>query len=240
LKRKLLLLNLLLLALIGLVSWRLYIRYEETLRRQKAFLSAPSPAAPPPLVVLPPPQSQISAAAYLDIAAKLPFSKDRNPTVIVEAVAEKPMPALPRYYGMINFGSGPRVILATTPGGQQKGYVAGDKVGEFTIKEIAAAGLTFEWEGKVVTASYAKLTDNTAPVETQQAAMPVQAAKGAPTVAAVSSLSTDTAKPGIDIGGNLRGCTPGDKSPAGTVRDGYRKVVTVTPFGQSCSWEKVN
>jgi hypothetical protein len=32
---------------------------------------------------------------------------------------------------------------------------------------------------------------------------------------------------------------PGDTTPAGTVRDGYRKLVTQTPFGNACRWELV-
>jgi hypothetical protein len=32
-------------------------------------------------------------------------------------------------------------------------------------------------------------------------------------------------------------CQAGDSNPAGTVVDGYRKVIKATPFGGICSWE---
>jgi hypothetical protein len=39
--------------------------------------------------------------------------------------------------------------------------------------------------------------------------------------------------------GQVKLCNPGDTSPAGAVVDGYRKVVTRTPFGEVCRWEPV-
>jgi mannose-6-phosphate isomerase-like protein (cupin superfamily) len=46
-------------------------------------------------------------------------------------------------------------------------------------------------------------------------------------------------KLGADTGGGYRACLPGENSPAGTVVDGHKKVVAVTPFGTSCAWEKI-
>jgi hypothetical protein len=43
---------------------------------------------------------------------------------------------------------------------------------------------------------------------------------------------------GVEIGTDIRACVPGDDSPAGTVRDGYRKVISDTPFSKVCRWEK--
>ncbi|MBI5280700.1 MAG: hypothetical protein HY858_03380 [Candidatus Solibacter usitatus] len=253
-RRNLLLLNLLLLALIGLVSWRLWAGYQESSLRQKTFLSKTTPIPPPPNVVFPAHPSQVSAANYYEVAAKLPFSKDRNPTVIVEVEAQKPMPALPRYYGMMNFGAGPRVILSPGPGGKQKSYVEGESVGDFKLVAIANSGLTFEWEGKKVPARYEDMKDNTPAQQPAGASAPVgmpamqsvgvvnaapQAQAAAPTtVTGVGGAGA--ARPGADIGASIKGCQPGDSSPAGVVMDGYRKVVTETPFGKSCRWERVH
>jgi len=44
---------------------------------------------------------------------------------------------------------------------------------------------------------------------------------------------------GIDIGGDMRACVANDSNPAGSVQDGYRKVVSATPFGSVCRWEKI-
>jgi hypothetical protein len=54
----------------------------------------------------------------------------------------------------------------------------------------------------------------------------------APAVAVASG-----ALPGVDVGGGNRGCAASDKAPAGTVRNGYRKVEADTPFGKTCRWE---
>lgn len=244
-RRNLLLLNLLLVALIGLVGWRLWSGYGESMRRQKAFLTAPAQPVPAPVVLIPPPPGQVSAVNYYDIAAKLPFSKDRNPVVVVEVVAPKPMPALPRYYGLMNFGGAPKVILAMKPGGPQKSYVAGDKIGEFKLVTIASAGLIFDWEGKQVPARFEEMRDTAPPEQNASAAPagapPAPSSGGVTSIAPVTSVASSTAqKPGVSVGEGLKGCQPGDSSPAGTVVDGYRKVVAQTPFGGSCRWEKVN
>jgi cytoskeletal protein RodZ len=39
--------------------------------------------------------------------------------------------------------------------------------------------------------------------------------------------------------GSYRSCLKGDNSPDGTVKEGFRKVVTPTAVGPSCHWEKV-
>ena len=241
-RRNLVVLNLLLAALIGLVGWRLWTGYGETLRRQQAFLSAPAPAAPSPVVLIPPPPGQVSAANYYDIAAKLPFSRDRNPVVVVEVVAPKPMPALPRYYGMMNFGGAPKVILAPAPGGTQKSYVAGERIGEFRLVTIATGGLVFEWEGKPVAARFDEMRDTAPPEQKQQAQSGGAPAPAAPASgSSVTSLvSASAQKPGASTGEATKACQPGDNSPVGAVVDGYRKALATGPFGQSCRWEKVN
>lgn len=245
-RKNLLLLNILLLALIGVVSWRLWSGYHEALRSQAEFLRGKPPVPAPPVVTIPPAPAQVSAVNYYDIASKLPFSKDRNPTVVVEVEAPKPMPALPKYYGMMNFGGGPRVILAL--GGQpQKSYTAGDKIGDFKLTTIAATGLVFDWEGQEISATYEKLRDtsNTPPVAppTTTVATPAPAppSGGVTSLSAVTSVgNTQASRPGVDVGGSVKGCVAGDTAPAGTVSDGYRKVMTETPFGKSCRWEKVS
>ena len=48
------------------------------------------------------------------------------------------------------------------------------------------------------------------------------------------------AKPsGVVVGNAIKACTPGDTSPAGTVANGYKKVVEATPFGDACHWLQV-
>ena len=38
------------------------------------------------------------------------------------------------------------------------------------------------------------------------------------------------------IGEGSKACLPGDDSPAGTVAEGYKKVLEPTPFGVACRW----
>jgi hypothetical protein len=248
--RKLILLNVMLLALIAVVAWQLRVSYVRSIEAQKRFLARQTAVIPPPAVVFPPALPQTSASGFFQVAEQLLFSRDRNPTVIIEKPPPKPMPAFPRYYGMMNFGQGPRVILAAASGNPQKSYVVGDSIGEFKIKTIAPTGLEFEWDGKPVKASYAEMKDTQA----QQAAAAGPAPSAGGGGPAAKSLSSEPAKPvttattvgggnvsrpGIDLGGGYKGCTPGDTTPSGAVVDGYRKLITQTPFGGSCRWEKV-
>jgi mannose-6-phosphate isomerase-like protein (cupin superfamily) len=61
-----------------------------------------------------------------------------------------------------------------------------------------------------------------------------------PESATTNSTANDkTARPGADVGQGYRGCLPGDTSPSGTIAEGYRKVMSTSPFGVSCGWEKI-
>jgi mannose-6-phosphate isomerase-like protein (cupin superfamily) len=65
-------------------------------------------------------------------------------------------------------------------------------------------------------------------------------AEAPPETAAPGSAGNEkTARPGADVGDGYRACVPGDNSPSGTIANGYRKVMTTSPFGVSCGWEKI-
>jgi hypothetical protein len=94
-----------------------------------------------------------------------------------------------------------------------------------------------EWNGKEFKKRIDELIDRN-PVAEAAASKPAAAAKAtahAPAAQAISSSSRSG--PGIDVGGGLKGCVPGDSSPDGTVVDGMKKIVTATPFGSGCRWE---
>lgn len=235
---RLLLLNLLLLAGCIAAAMRLRAQMEAHERRQREFLRMTVAPPPAPVLALPAPPPQISAAAYVEVAQKLLLSRDRNPDVVIEVSAPKPVPPLPRYYGVMNFGDGPRVILAPE-GKPQKTYVVGDEVGEFRLAAVEPSGLVFEWDGKQIRKRFDELKPQggAAPAEQASAAPQPMPQQNAP--AASVSVVQETKGPGADAGENVRYCQPGDTSPPGAVVDGYRKVVRKTPFGQSCMWEKV-
>lgn len=236
---RLLVLNLLLLAGCVAAGMRLRSQMEAHERRQQEFLRATVAPPPPPALALPSPPPQVSASNYVEVAQKLLLSRDRNPDVIIEVAAPKPVPPLPRYYGLMNFGEGPRIILAPH-GKPQKSYVVGDEVGEFRLVALEPTGLVFEWEGKQIRKRFDELKDRSEQAPAQQAAAgaPQQAAQGISTVSNVSIVQ-ERKGPGGEAGENYRYCQPGDTTPPGTIMEGYRKVVRKSPFGDQCLWEKV-
>jgi hypothetical protein len=254
LRRGVLLLNLLLAAAIGLSCWQMSRQYHATAERQRQFLSKRFAAPAPPILTFPAEAPQIHASNYLEIAARLPFSPDRNPTVVVEVAPPKPMPPLPAYHGMMNFGQGPRVILSTGSA-PQKSYKVGDVIGEFKLVAVAQSGLVFEWDGKQVPAAYAELMRRTpeAAAASQQTAAPAPApapAAAPSSTASVTSVGGGSSASGSSVSSSepmgavadftgQRECKAGDNSPDGTVVNGFRKVSTRSPFGVICRWVPV-
>jgi hypothetical protein len=250
LSRNLLLLNLLLLALCGLGVWRISGLRRERLAEQEKFLNRREVAVPAPVILTPPAVAPVAAGPYLEVAQQLLLSGDRNPSVILDVVPPKVMPALPRAYGAMDLGEGPRVVLAAH-GNPQRSYAVGGTIGEFKLLAITQAGVVFEWDGKKVAASYAELRDDSPPPAQEAAAShpeqpapsqgtappPPQPAKS-DSLQTIRSDSATQGRPGPGTGSS-RPCLPGDKSAAGTVSEGYRKSTVDTPMGQGCFWRKV-
>ena len=237
--RKILALNLGLLILLGALGWMLRKHWQEAraqhlatlakAARQSALLPPPSPA--PPEAVVP--------ANYLEVAQRTLFSKDRNPNVIVEVVApppkppEEPVPPRPEYFGQMGIGE-PTAFLGF-PNAVQKGFRAGDTVGPFKLVAFDRKTITFEWHDKTLEYPLAELK----PKEPLVAAAVQPAAR--PAAATPTNLAVGVGQAtGPVLGeqnGELRTCVPTDKSPSGTVKDGYKKVIISGPFGAVCTWE---
>lgn len=246
--RKLIALNLVLIALGAALIWLLRVRWLEIQAHERAIFEQASRARA--VLPLPPvaPPKPVAAADYLDVAQKTLFSKDRNPVVVIELPPPKPeapMPALPAYHGQMAIGD-PVVFLSTGGNGGQKSYHAGEKIGPFELVSFDRENITFDWNGKTVERKLQELTPKEAPPASSQAAAQTATAP-APSAGAVSLTPTAVKAMGAekepslgaDMGGGYHGCVTGDNSPAGTVKDGYRKVVVQTMFGQSCHWELV-
>jgi hypothetical protein len=240
--RKILALNLGLLALLGTLGWMLRAHWREARAQElatlsksprgKAQLAPPSPLPPEPAV----------PANYLDVAQKTLFSKDRNPNVIIEVAPpppppkEEPPPPRPAYYGQMGF-SNPVAFLSTDKGGQ-KGFHAGDDVGPFKLVAFNRESMTFEWNGKTLEYTLAELKPKE-PVPGQPAAA---VASAGPKVVSLGPVIQNTQEKGPVLGainGEIRSCVPGDNSPAGAVKDGFRKSVVNSAFGPMCQWEPV-
>ncbi len=219
---------------------------------KRAKLFAPvKAAAPPPLVPAPRPEVP-QAVKYADIANRNLFSKDRNPNIVVpppKPVEEKKMPPLPVVYGVLGLPSGTRAIMAVKVGESSRPVRAGDTVGEFRIVSLDTRNITFDWDGKDISKPVDELIDRSGPVQAapnQPApaqAAPIQPPAGGlqPTNQKPETTTLNNPKFGPELGGpagSVRGCVPGESSPAGTVVDGYRKQVVPGPFGigTQCSW----
>jgi hypothetical protein len=248
LNRKIILLNVVLLALAGWLFWMLRVKWLELHQHEHTVLAL-SPRGsrlypPPPNVVSNPP----SPSDYLEVARNMLFSKDRNPNVILDpppppppTPPPPPMPELPAYYGTMALFGDP-VILLSLPKGPQKKYHAGDKVGPFQIVSFDREKVVFDWNGKMVERKPEDLKEQAASAQQQAAA------EGPPTRVEPVKLIPDpppdapkvSEKLGADNGGGVRMCVKDDKTPAGTIIDGYKKVVTMNMFGQTCMWQLVN
>ncbi len=243
---RLFLLNILLLAGIAMATLKLLELRDETARREElVHASAPTlPKAKGTTAVVPP--DRTVAANYLDIAARLLFSKDRNPTVIIAPPPVKTVPAFPLAYGVLMMADPPIIMMSAKKGDPQKGFRAGDVIGDYKIVSFDNRTITFEWDGQKFTKNVQELVDRDAQsaalLNRQNVQNVPEAAAAPPTTSSPQVLSNSGSTQGgmgIDTGGGIRACAPGDTAAPGTMSDGYRKVVSETPFGKVCRWEKV-
>lgn len=239
-KRKLLLLNLVLLLALGAAVWQLRQDWLAARAREQALLHRH--VAPPPLppVIFSKPADPVMAASFADIAQKMLFSKDRNPDVVVEvkAAPPKPMPPLPLLYGVMQLPGGATAIMSEKTGGRHLGIHPGDKVGEFTLLDVNRDDITLEWDGKQLVKKIDDLIDRAGPQQAaNEANTPRAAAPAGQSSTQLAAKPQGKPEPGTQINDRMRACQPGDESPAGTVANGFKKLVTQTPFGNQCRWE---
>ncbi len=237
-RRRLLLLDVVLVALVAYAGWQVRQADLRAKARAAAMLGRKvKPDPPPPFTPLPAPKPVI-AGGYANIAQQTLFDKSRNPTVVVELPpppAPPPMPALPVYHGQMNIG-GPTVFLSTTAGGTHEAIHPGEKIGQFKLVDVNMDEIEFEWEGKTVRRKLEALVDRGAPA----APAGVAAARTeAPAAAAAPAVAKSAIGPGADTGRGYKLCDPNDNMAPGTVVGGYRKMIYQTPFGGACRWDEV-
>lgn len=257
-RRKLWLLNLVLLGAVGWCGWHLRQTWLDSRARERALLLRTSVPlnvnAVTPVPVVPP----ITPANYFDVAQKILFSRDRNPNVVVDPPppppAPPPWPAMPVVYGFMNFGN-PTVLLSEKAGAPQKGYHKGDSIGEMKIVDLDNQTITLEFDNRRQVKRYDELVAKAGapaepPPQQQTAAAAPAPNAGSLTGGATNSSNSndstsmkkqDNIRPGplaMQTSETTRACS-GDSLPAGTVQEGYKKVLTPTPFGTRCYWEMV-
>lgn len=237
---KLIVLNAGLIAGLALIVWQGRVRWDQAQAELRANVNVPLKKLPPPALLPAPKPEQIQAAKYADVAEKNLFSKDRNPTVVVDPpkTEAKPMPALPIVFGILGLPSGTKAIMADRADPAAKTVQAGDSIGEFKIVSLDSRKVVFDWNGKQVERNLDELVDRSggtvASALAKGPAVPPPPAQAAPPTSKVLGAETASAE------GPSRACTVGDTSPAGTVVDGYRKVGVESPFGlMGCHWVPV-
>ena len=152
-KRRLWFLNIVLVALLALIVVRFQqVRQQLQDRAARNLNQVVKPVLMPPLPATAAPAPAV-AANYADVAIKMLFSRDRNPTVILDPVAPppvKPMPPLPVAYGAMFFGE-PGIILGLPNAkGSQRTYRKGEVIGDFKLVNFDNTNIAFEWDGKIV------------------------------------------------------------------------------------------
>jgi len=238
--RKILLLNLCLLALLASLGWMLRVRWLEARAKERAVLSqAPrhTELLPPPSPALPAPAA---ASEYQEVVAKTLFSKDRDPNVVIivppppPPQPEEPIPPRPTYHGQMAFTD--PVAFLSLDGKNQKSYKVGDQVGPFKLEAFDHDQIKFEWNGKTLEYKLGELKPKESGAQQVQN---VQAAAPPPPPPPSKPASNQTPVIGAEAGGDRRDCVYGDKTPAGTMKDGYRKVMGNGLIGEICFWERV-
>jgi hypothetical protein len=252
LNRRLVLLNLALLALAGALVWILRANWIEAKARERAVLqrkvAAKAVLAPPAL----PTVKAVAPAEYIDVAGKMLFSKDRNPTVVVEPPKPAPepvMPALPSYHGQMAIGE-PVILLSASANAAQHSYHAGDQVGDFKLVRFDENRIAFEWKGKNVERKLEELRPKetvaqagvqsgvqTAPPAPASAATPVRPVASldhpAPIAAAasVSSAGASTTPPPVKGVTSLSNTTNGANSASAGDTSGDSTFGPLLPSG---------
>jgi hypothetical protein len=239
-RRTLIVTNILLLVLIAASVWLIARRNRNAHAEQRVVLNRKPrvPVASKPVSQMMP--APASPQTYFnDTVQKVLLAKDRNPNVVEKATTpppEPPIPPMPAAYGVLTFGE-PTLILSAKPGDAQHAYRKGDMVGPFKLADFDGDRVVLEWNGKSLEKQMAELAANQVKAPMPQVPEPA-ATPSAPAQQQQSRPEPSKAGPGADLGAGERACQADDQSPPGTEVDGYKKVVTNTPFGAICRWVK--
>ena len=244
-KPRFIVLNVALVLALGAIVWQARNQWNLAQANRRSHLNARVTPLPAPALAPAPKPDAAPAIKYADVATKDLFSKDRNPTVVIEppkVVEPKKMPPLPVVYGVLGLSSGTKAIMSEKRGDAGKSVSAGDMIGEFRIASLDAQTVTFDWDGKQFSRKIEELIDRSGPAATGGEASAGAQAGGQ--TGAQSSAAAQQAKaaivagPGKEVPGQTsRPCVPGDNSLPGTVVGGYKKTGVRSPFGiMGCSW----
>jgi len=237
LNRKLLILDVALIAAVIYAGVRTRDQVRAAKEREAAALSRKvAPAPPPPSAPLAP-VPPVMPSSYAAVAQNMLFDRSRNSTVVVETPAApppKPVPALPFYHGQMRLpGEDPIVILSLGSNAEHQAVHPGEEIGPFKLVGATSRELAFEWEGQTIRKSLDDLLDRSG------AGAPAPSAANGSRPGQTPRAAQSQAGPGADIADGVKACVANDSYGDGAVVDGYRKSLRSTPFSSECRWERV-
>jgi len=243
--RKLLTLNVALLALAIYGGFQLHSQWAAAKSRELAVRRYQAKAIPAaPLAALPQ-EPAVLPSGYKDVAINDLFDQSRNPNVPVEPPPPppppKPVPPLPAFHGMMDIGDGPIAMMSPAGSSVQQEVRAGGMIGEFKLVDFNRQEIALEWDGKVIHKRVDEVADRGSGDDQRG---PAVMAAGTVLPGILNTQAPQEAPkrdlgPGPGDAGARRPCQANDSSAAGTVTDGYRKVVIPTLFGNTCYWDPV-
>jgi hypothetical protein len=241
LNRKLLILDVVLVAVLGYAGFQFRNMYRAAKAREAAERRKHYPPVAVPQFPSAPPPPGAMATVYIEIPHKFLLDPSRNSDVAPDPPPPppppKPMPPLPFYHGQMNLsdGGGLFAILSVSKVAPHEAIHMGEAIGQFKLLSVNKEGLDLEWDGKTIHKSLFEMTDHEAPQ--QQAEAAGQRAVAAPPPPPVEAPTPKG--PGTVVGTGLAQCQGGDSNPEGAIVNGMRKTSRPSPFGPMCYWEPV-
>jgi hypothetical protein len=247
LNRKLLLLDVVLLAVVVYAGSQFRTLYREAKGREAAQRNVKVAPVPPPPMPQNPPEPPVLATTYAPIAQKLLLDRSRNPEVPIEVPPPPPppppMPALPVYHGMMDFGDdeGPMAIMSVAANKPHKAIHPGETIGEFKLLAVNKEGIDLQWRDQKVHKTREEITDrsHTPPPQQQTQESHIDGGYATPPPPRPEPPPPAQYGPGKDQGNGTARCADNDTTPAGAVVNGFRKIVKPGPFGTNCYWEAI-
>ena len=253
-KKKLGLVNVL---LVALFVWGCLVfrgQYERARQRYEIF-DAAAETAEPPVMPAPAEAPAVRAVDYAPISQRLLLSRDRNPVIEVivpdERDVERPQP--PLLGGVVDLGDGPLALMAPNAKTPPRWTGVGEKVGEYTLQAFAEDTLTLDWNGESIELQRSELAAVKFDRREERAASRKTAGSGSANRQAAASRSGESASNltassdavekgkyviGRQLGSGGYAADANDGARDGVEYKGYVRRVRATPFGAQHWWEK--
>lgn len=221
------------------IQWRSqYVAARARERRMYNAKVPPLAATPlPPLPAQPP----VLATGYNEVAQKLLLHPSRNPDIAVDPPPPPPppppMPPLPKYHGQMNLDGDVVAILSAGKDDPPQEVKAGGVIGQFRLVDVNTRDITFQWRDQQVRKTLDQVLDTS---QAQAAANSANVSSSAPAEAAPPppAIKSQVGPVGEVSQFGRRACDPNDSYAEGSVVDGWRKVLSPTPFGKACYWDR--